>query len=90
MAIFTSVKGYYASQMYLFYSIKKKFCLKCFDPYPKSCAFAMRFCFTKYGSINLSSRRAMRDNRYHLKTSCRKEVRRQVCIIQLSKKVVVR
>ena len=29
---------------------KKKFCSKCFDPYIKSCTFAMRSCSTKYGS----------------------------------------
>ena len=37
---------------------KKKFCSKCFDPYTKSCAFAMRSCSTKYGSIIFNSRRA--------------------------------
>ena len=47
-----------------FIQLKKKFCPKCFDPYPKSCAFAMRFCSTKYGLIISSSRRAIRDNRY--------------------------
>ena len=47
-----------------FIQLKKKFCPECFDPYHKSCAFAMRFCSTKYGSIIFSSRRAMRDNRY--------------------------
>ena len=51
-------------RIYLFYSIKKKFCPKCFDPYPKSCAFAMRSCSTKYGLTILSSRRAIRDNIY--------------------------
>ena len=41
---------------------RKKFCSKCFDSYTKSCAFAMRFCSTKYGSIIFNSRRAMCDN----------------------------
>ena len=54
--------------LYLLFSLwlrlPYKFCPKCFDSYLKSCAFAMRSCSTKYGSIILSSQRAMRDNRY--------------------------
>ena len=62
-------------RIYLFYPIKKKFYSKCFDPYPKNCAVAMRSCSTKYGSINLSSsRRAIRDNRYRFKTTRRIQV----------------
>jgi hypothetical protein len=38
---------------------KKKFCSKCFDPYIKSCALAMRSSSTVYGSKTMNSRRAM-------------------------------
>ena len=38
----------------LFKKKEKKFCSKCFDPYIKSCAFAMRSCSTKYGSKKLN------------------------------------
>ena len=58
----------------IFYSLKTKFCPKCFDPHPKSCAFAIRSYFTKYALIILSSRRAIRDNRYRFKKTRRIQV----------------